>query len=122
MTITIRSITDLENILRFQEIQRPVWGSPPIDIMPIHISITVVKNGGSLMCAFSDEGPEDLGGMIGGTFWWLGVSHDPADAPGSPLKLKACSHMVGVLPEWQGPRRWCCNSSLHSDRQSSTKG
>ncbi len=40
--------------------------------------------------------------MVGLAFWWLGAAHDPADPPGSPLRLKACSHSVGVLPAWQG--------------------
>jgi predicted GNAT superfamily acetyltransferase len=101
MTFTIRKITDLTSALHFQELQRRVWGSPPIDIMPIHISITVIKNGGMLLGAYAEDGPEEMAGMIGGVFWWLGVSPDPEDPPGSAPKLKACSHMVGVLPQWQ---------------------
>ncbi|NJN84274.1 MAG: hypothetical protein HC802_19660, partial [Caldilineaceae bacterium] len=47
------------------------------------------------------------GGMVGAAFWWLGVGVERVDQAASPnplLKLKACSHMLGVLPEWQGQR------------------
>lgn len=101
MTITIRSVTDLDNYRHFQELQARVWGSPAIDIMPIHVTVAAIKSGGGLVCAFADDGPEDMGKMVGGAFWWLGTGVDPADAPGSPPKLKAHSHMAGVLPGWQ---------------------
>ena len=86
MTITIRNVTDVETYNHFQELQRLVWGSPPIDIMPTHVTVAVVKSGGGLVCAFADDGPEELGGMVGGAFWWLGVGAHPDDAPGSPLR------------------------------------
>ena len=101
MTITIRNVTDLDNYNFFQELQQRVWGSPPMDIMPTHVTVAVIRSGGGLVCAFADDGPEEMGGMVGGAFWWLGVGIDPDDAPGSAPKLKACSHMAGVLPEWQ---------------------
>ena len=40
--------------------------------------------------------------MVGAAFWWLGVGVDPASPSASQARLKACSHMLGVLPEWQG--------------------
>lgn len=102
MTVTIRNVTDRQSSVHFQELQRRVWGSPEIDIVPIHVTVSVIKSGGGLLCAYADDGPADLDGMIGIAFWWLGVGQDPDDPPGSPSKLKACSHMAGVLPEWQG--------------------
>ena len=101
MAITIRSVTDLENYDHLQELQRRVWGSPPIDIMPTHVTVAAIESGGGLVCAFADDGPAEMNGMVGAAFWWLGVGNHPDDPPGSALQLRACSHMAGVLPEWQ---------------------
>lgn len=101
MSITVRQICDLENIIHIQEVQRRVWGSEPDDIIPTHVPVAVIMSGGGLACAFADDGPPELNGMIGYAFWWLGAGIDPDDSPGSPQKVKACSHMAGVLPEWQ---------------------
>jgi predicted GNAT superfamily acetyltransferase len=101
MTITIRSVTELENYHHFQELQRRVWGSPPIDIMPIHVTVAAIESGGGLICAFSDDGPAEMNGMVGGTFWWLGAGEHPDDPRGSAPRLRAFSHMAGVLPGWQ---------------------
>ncbi len=101
MSITVRQITDLENIIHIQEVQRRVWRSEPDDIIPTHVPVAVTMSGGGLVCAFADDGPPALNGMIGFAFWWLGAGYDPEDPPGSPLKVKACSHMAGVLPQYQ---------------------
>lgn len=110
MTITIRPVTDVQGCEHFQELQRIVWDSPPIDLVPNHVTITIIKNGGMLLGAYDEDGPAATGGMVGLVFWWLGAAHDPADPPRSggsrpgdrPLRLKACSHTAGVHPQWQG--------------------
>ena len=101
MNITVRQVTDLENINYVREVQRRVWGSDPEDILPTHIPVAVIMSGGGLVCAYADNGPSEFGGMIGFAIWWMGVGKDPDDPPGSGLKVKASSHMAGVLPEWQ---------------------
>jgi predicted GNAT superfamily acetyltransferase len=102
MAITIRSIHDVTDCYHFQELERLVWGSEPTDIVPVHVLITAIHNGGMILGAYDDEGPFSTGGMVGATFWWLGIGADPAQPPGSPPRLKACSHMLGIVPEWQG--------------------
>ena len=104
MTLTIRAVTDIAGCEHFQELQRLIWDSPPIDLVPSHVAITIIKNGGMLLGAYDEEGPAAAGGMVGLVFWWLGAAHDPADPPGSPPRLKACSHTAGVHPQWQGRR------------------
>ncbi|MBV7336824.1 hypothetical protein KFU94_53055 [Chloroflexi bacterium TSY] len=73
----------------------------------MHVEVTVIKNGGGLLAAYADDGPIETGGMVGAVFWWMGVDesihqeklqHDTPDS----IKLKICSHMAGVMPEWQG--------------------
>jgi predicted GNAT superfamily acetyltransferase len=101
--ITVRPIADLAGCRHFLEVGRQVWGSDPIDVVPIHVIVTVAKNGGMLLGAYAAGGPDDTGGMVGAVFGWLGVGVDPASTEAGP-KLKFCSHMAGVLRAWQGKR------------------
>lgn len=96
MTITIRKVTSVEECEYFQELERRVWDAPEIDIMPIHTLITCIKNGGLILGAFADDGPAEIGGMIGATFGWVGVS-----SKNGTHKTRFCSHMAGVLPDYQ---------------------
>jgi len=96
MTITIRKITSVEECEYFQELERRVWDAPELDIMPIHTLITCVKNGGLILGAFADDGPPEMGGLIGATFGWVGVA-----SKGGEHKTRFCSHMAGVLQEYQ---------------------
>ena len=101
LEITIRALKDYVGAEQFQELTRLVWGSDPVDVVPSHVTVTAVKNGGMLLGAFAPDGPEESGGMVGAAFGWLGIGHDPT-TPHAEIRLKFCSHMVGVLPAWQG--------------------
>uniref|UniRef100_A0A7C1J9C0 N-acetyltransferase domain-containing protein n=1 Tax=Caldilinea aerophila TaxID=133453 RepID=A0A7C1J9C0_9CHLR len=117
-SITIRAITSIEEIEHFQRLEQLIWQSPPDELMPVHMVITAIHNGGGLLGAFAEEGPAETGGMIGLAFWfpglgvpttqpWRGTRRETGTAPQAPssegaLQLKMCSHMVGVLPGWQG--------------------
>ncbi|MEM7130850.1 MAG: hypothetical protein AAF702_31285 [Chloroflexota bacterium] len=102
MTITVKLLKDSEGAVHFQALQRIVWDSPEDDLVPTHVSITIATNGGGLLGAYADDGPIETGRMVGVAIWWLGID-DPAKLkPGQPNSLKVCSHMAGVLPEWQG--------------------
>jgi predicted GNAT superfamily acetyltransferase len=97
-SITIRRLYTLEECALFQEVQRRVWGGEAeIDIVPVHVLVTQAKNGGLLLGAFAENGPEATGGMVGLTFGWPAL----AEVNGGKI-LKFCSHMAGVLPTWQG--------------------
>ncbi|MEX1019257.1 MAG: hypothetical protein WDZ49_06340 [Litorilinea sp.] len=104
--IEIRPVVNVEGCKNFQELERWVWGTDDLDVVPIHVLITALKNGGGLLGAYAEDGPDATGRMVGAAFWWLGAGMDPrapaADAGRGTGKLKACSHMVGVLPDWQG--------------------
>ena len=102
MTITIRPVKNVQGCFYFQELERRVWATEPIDVVPNHVLVTVIKNGGMVLGAYAPNGPEATGGMVGAAFWWLGTGVDPQAAYPAPSRLKICSHMVGVLPEWQG--------------------
>lgn len=95
--LTIQPIKTVDACRHFQEIERRVWQADPEDIMPIHVLITVVKNGGMMLGAYAPDGPPELEGLVGVALWWLG-----AGVRNGQQRVKVCSHMAGVLPEWQG--------------------
>lgn len=97
----LRLIKTVEGADHFVELQRRVWGGDPLEIVPNHVTITVLKNGGALLGAYADDGPDVTGGLVGAALWWLGIGAAEGEAG---AKLKVCSHMAGVLPEWQGQR------------------
>lgn len=99
--ITVRPVDSVEACHHFQEIERRVWMAPELDVMPTHVLITVAHNGGGVIAAYADDGPPELDGMVGVALWWLGVGRHPVTGE---EQVKACSHMAGVLPAWQGQR------------------
>lgn len=101
MTITIRPLTTLEECAHFQKVEQLIWGSDEESLLPTHVLITLAQNGGLVMAAFAPDGPAVTGGMVGIVGGWLGSGHSSDSPPGSPVRLKFCSHMAGVLPGWQ---------------------
>ncbi len=97
--ITVRAVGDVPGSRMLQEVQRRTWGADALDILPTHILVTLAKNGGLVLGAFAPDGPTATGGMVGFVVGWLGTT--PATATESP-RIKHCSHIAGVLPEWQG--------------------
>ncbi len=97
-SVTVRKLISLEDFYHFQEVQQRIWVGAPEDVVPIHVLVTQAKNGGLVQGAFVDDGPVATGGMIGIAFGWPGFGPATDGAP----RLKFCSHIVGVLPEWHG--------------------
>jgi len=101
MTIIIRAINTVEHCQYFQELERRTWSSEDLDIMPMHVLITVAKNGGLFLGAYASDGPSELEGLVGMTIGWYGMGTNHTTGR---QQLKFCSHMAGVLPAWQGQR------------------
>ena len=73
MSITLRRLEDVEDAERFSRLEALIWQSPPEDNVPVHVTITVIRNGGGLIGAFADDGPAETGGMVGLAFWFPGI-------------------------------------------------
>jgi predicted GNAT superfamily acetyltransferase len=98
MAIIVKPVKSVEGCEHFRSLQRLVWGGEADDMVPNHVTVTVLKNGGALLGVYDDNGPEVCGGMVGAAFWWIGYGSDTEGV----ARFKICSHMVGVLPAWQG--------------------
>ncbi len=84
----IRLLETLEEMSAVEALQREVWPGSETDVVPAHLLITVVHNGGVVLGAFVDDQ------LVGFVFGFPGLEFTP-DGP----RPKHCSHMAGVLPE-----------------------
>ena len=70
-----------------EALQRAVWPGSETDVVPAHMLITAVHNGGLLVGAFVNEQ------LVGFVFGFPGIEFTP-DGP----RPKHCSHMMGIHP------------------------
>jgi predicted GNAT superfamily acetyltransferase len=89
-TWNIRLLDKPEDMSAVEELQRQVWPGSETDVVPAHLLITTVHNGGVVLGAFEDEK------LVGFVFGFPGIESTP-DGP----HPKHCSHMAGVLPSQQ---------------------
>jgi len=73
-----------------EALQRAVWPDSETDVVPAHVFIAAVHNGGLLLGAFADDR------LIGFVFGFPGLESTP-DGP----RAKHCSHMMGILPGYR---------------------
>jgi predicted GNAT superfamily acetyltransferase len=88
---TIRLLETPEEMTAVEALQRLVWQGSETDIIPAHMLLAVVHNGGLALGAFVGCN------LVGGAFGFPGIYTTP-DGP----RLKHHSHILGVLPEWNG--------------------
>jgi predicted GNAT superfamily acetyltransferase len=88
---TIRLIESPEDMGAAEELQRIVWPGSETDVVPAHLLITLIHNGGIVLGAFSEKNE-----MIGFLFGFPGLEMLP-DGP----HPKHCSHQMGVHPDWR---------------------
>jgi predicted GNAT superfamily acetyltransferase len=90
MTATIRLLETPEDMTAVEDLQRLVWPGSETDVVPAHMLITAVHNGGLVLGAFQDKH------MVGFVFGFPGLEATP-DGP----RAKHCSHMMGIHPEYR---------------------
>ncbi len=91
----IRPLKTLADFHAAEDVQRAAWSSADIDIAPLHIMLTIAKNGGVALGAFAQDR------LVGFVLGFLGTSNRYGVEAPATVKLKHCSHMLGVLPDWQ---------------------
>jgi predicted GNAT superfamily acetyltransferase len=79
-----------EEMPAVEALQRAVWPDSETDVVPAHVLIAAIHNGGLLLGAFAEDQ------LIGFVFGFPGLESTP-DGP----RAKHCSHMMGVLPRYR---------------------
>lgn len=87
-TYDIRLLETPEDLELVEDLQREVWPGSETDVVPMHMLITAVHNGGLTLGAFIEDK------MVGFLFGFPGLEETP-DGP----RAKHCSHMMGILPD-----------------------
>ena len=83
----IRLLESPEDMSLVEELQRAVWPGSETDVVPAHVFITAIHNGGLVIGAFDEDE------LIGFVFGFPGIKSLP-DGP----HPKHCSHMMGIRP------------------------
>lgn len=92
--LTIRPLESHADYLAAENLQRAVWPGSDADLVPRHLLSTAAQNGGLVLGAFDGET------LVGFVFGFLGAEGDNNGRP-AMTRLKHCSHMLGVLPEYR---------------------
>lgn len=87
---SIRLLETPEDMSAAEELQRIVWPGSETEVVPTHMLITAIHNGGIVLGAFVENE------MVGFIFGFPGLEILP-DGP----HPKHCSHMMGVHPDWR---------------------
>ncbi len=91
--ITLKSLDSPSEIGAVEELQLAVWSGSEISVVPAHLLIAAVHNGGVLIGAYLDQDSAEDSKIIGFVFGFSGF-YDTPDGP----RLLHVSHMLGVLP------------------------
>jgi predicted GNAT superfamily acetyltransferase len=87
--IEIRSLRTLDELHACEALQKKIWGFEDISIVPHHVLLTTIKNGGILLGAFEyQSGRREE--FVGFVYGFPGIEEST---------LKHCSLMCAVLPE-----------------------
>jgi predicted GNAT superfamily acetyltransferase len=84
----IRLLESPEDMTEVESLQRAVWPGSETDVVPAHMLITAVHNGGLVAGAFVEDR------LVGFVFGFPGIEFTP-DGP----RPKHCSHMMGIHPD-----------------------
>jgi predicted GNAT superfamily acetyltransferase len=88
---TIRLLETPEEMTAVEDLQRQIWTGSETDVIPSHMLLAAVHNGGQALGAFVENE------LVGVAFGFPGIYSTP-DGP----RLKHHSHILGVLPKWSG--------------------
>ncbi len=93
MDISLRILDNPSDMRAVEELQLVVWSGDGTSVVPAHLLIAAVHNGGVLIGAYPNQESAEDSTIIGFVFGFPGF-YDTPDGP----RLLHVSHMLGVLP------------------------
>lgn len=93
--LTIRPLESMDEMIQVEELQLLVWPGSERDVVPGHILITLAHNGATLLGAFEADK------LVGFVLGFPGLDSQTPERV-AVARLKHCSHMLGVDPDYQG--------------------
>ncbi len=90
MNIQIQLLDNADQMAALESLQAEIWPGSAVDVVPIHLMVTVARNGGMVIGAFDDDR------LVGFVFGFPGLALFEGE-----VKPKHCSHMTGVHPDYQ---------------------
>lgn len=94
MSLSLRPLESPADFRAAEAVQRQIWPGTETDVVPLHLLTTAAHNGGVVLGAYDGER------LVGFVFGFLGADEADPDRP-AMTRLKHCSHMLGVLPEYR---------------------
>jgi len=88
---TIQLLETPEEMTTIEALQRLVWPGSETDVIPAHMLLAAIHNGGLALGAFVGAN------LVGVAFGFPGI-HSTPNGP----RLKHHSHILGVHPDWNG--------------------
>jgi len=92
--VSLHVLDTPQDMLAVEELQRQVWTGNETEIVPVHMLIAAVHNGGLAIGAFEKSDDQPQSPLIGFVFGFPGLYFTP-DGP-RPMH---CSHMLAVHPD-----------------------
>jgi predicted GNAT superfamily acetyltransferase len=92
----IRLIETAEEMPALEALQRLTWPGSETDVIPAHLLLAVVHNGGLALGAYASGASHDSPLLVGAVFGFPGFYKTP-DGP----RLKHHSHILAVHPDWR---------------------
>jgi predicted GNAT superfamily acetyltransferase len=91
MNWSIRILEHSDELSAIEELQRLIWPGSETDVVPAHVFLAAIHNGGLVIAAYADPSQP-----IGFVFGFPGLYATP-DGP----RIKHASHMLGVHPDYR---------------------
>ena len=95
MKISLRVLESADELLEVEGLQRQVWTGSETEVVPVHMLVAAIHNGGLVIGAFDEDSQEDQQ-LVGFVFGFPGLYTTP-DGP----RPKHHSHMLGVHPAYR---------------------
>lgn len=90
MDFEIKFLSQPDEMAEVEDLQRLIWPDSEVDVVPLHLLVTIAQNGGLVMGAY------DGGRLIGFVFGFPGLIEEL-----SGDKYKHCSHQLGIHPDYR---------------------